>query len=113
MFDKDLDLFDEYNCSDGCEVVSRFCHLVDRMVKTIQELELECIRTRHELSKRLEQPVGEYLKEDILSNLGDRFFDDPAYRLYMSLLYDGGDPMNFKAFLDLVEETRRGEHDIY
>jgi hypothetical protein len=104
----DIDLLNELDCADSCEAVEAFCMLVDQLLKDIQHLELECISTRYLLSQRMSVEQGEMLRMDILENLGRRFNNDPAYVLYRNLMYDGGDPMQFREYLAKVREASKG-----
>lgn len=106
---RDYDLLDEVNCAASCEAVADLCGLVDKLVKDIQHLELECISTRYLLSLHLDGERGELLRMDILADLGRRFGDDAAYTLYKNLMYDGGDPMEFREYLDRVREAGKGK----
>lgn len=110
---RDYDLLDEVNCSDSCEAVTALCELVDNLIKDIQHLELECISTRYLLSQHMSKEQGELLQMDILGNLGRRFRDDPAYILYRNLLYDGGDPMDFREYLVKVREASKGNRPCW
>lgn len=105
---RDYDLLDELNCADSCEAVTAFCSLIDQLLKDIQHLELECISTRYLLSQYMGEGQGKLLRLDILENLGRRYGDDPAYVLYRNLMYDGGDPMEFRDYLVKVQEARKG-----
>ena len=49
------------------------------------------------------------LRSDILENLGHRHYDSPAYQLFKELLYDGGDPMEFRDYLVKVQKACKGE----
>lgn len=109
---RDYDLLDELNCADTCEAVTAMCVLVDNLIKDIQHLELECISTRHLLSQYLKNEQGELLQMDILENLGRRFSDDPAYTLYKNLMYNGGDPMEFRDYLVRVREACKGNRQL-
>jgi len=102
-------LGDEINCADSCEAVIALCELVDKLVMDVQHLELECISTRYLLSQHMDKEQGELLREDILENLGCRFKDDPAYVLYRKLLYDGGDPMDYRDYLVKVRMASQGD----
>ena len=104
----DYDLLAEVDCTASCEAVIALCDLVDKLVKDIQHLELECISTRYLLSQHMDQEQGELLRMDILENLGRRFRDNPAYELYRNLLYDGGDPMDFRDYLVKVRVASEG-----
>ena len=79
------DLQDETNCADSCEAVIALCELVDELITDIQHLELECISTRHLLSKYLEADKGELLRMDILSNLPPSRSSEPAYELFKNI----------------------------
>lgn len=107
------DLFDEYNCSDSCEAVIAFCRLVDELIKDIQHLELECISTRHLLSRYMDEEQGSLLRCDILENLTRSHYDDPAYQLYIQMMYDGGDPMSFRDFLVKVQKASEGDYPCW
>ena len=102
------DLLDELNCADNCEAITAFCSLVDKLIQDIQHLELECISTRYLLSQHMGKDEGELLRLDILENLGHRYSSDPAYTLYRTLVYDGGDPMDFREYLLKVQEACKG-----
>ncbi len=104
-----VDLLDEVNCADSCEAVLALCELVDKLVKDVQFLELECISTRHLLSGYLDKDQGDCLRMDILSNLARRHAGDPAYELYKNLTYDGGDPMDFRDYHVKVQKARKGD----
>lgn len=106
---RNYDLLDEVNCAGSCEAVAALCELVDKLIKDIQHLELECISTRYLLSGSMDEQQGELLRMDILENLGRRFKEDPAYELYRNLLYDGGDPMDFRDYLVKVRAASEGK----
>jgi hypothetical protein len=91
-------------------MVHDFCWLVDRMVGDIRFLEEKIVRIRYKLSWHLEEPHGEFLRCDILSNLAGRYYDDPAYQIYMKLLYDNHDPMESKKRGRRIRKLARG-HD--
>ena len=48
-------------------------------------------------------------RSDILENLGHLHYDSPAYQLFKELLYDGGDPMEFRDYLIKVQKACKGE----
>lgn len=102
------DLLKEVDCSDQCEAVIALCELVDKLVADIQFLELECISTRYLLSQYMNQEQGELLRMDILSHLTGRYSGEPAYELYKSIMYCGGDPMEFRAYLAKVRDACKG-----
>ena len=99
------DLLDEVNCADSCEAVTALCELVDELIKDIQHLELECIGTRYLLSQHMEEEQGSLLRSDILENLSRRHYGSAAYQLFKTLLYDGGDPMEFRDYLVKVQKA--------
>ena len=105
---RDYDLLDEVNCADACDAVIALCELADKLVEDIQHLELECISTRYLLSEHMYDEQGDLLRMDILENLGRRFSEDPAYVLYRNLIYNGGDPMEFRDYLVKVRDAREG-----
>lgn len=103
------DLLDEVNCADHCEVVIELCKLVDKLVDDIEFLELECISTRYLLSQHLDEERGEALRMDILSNLAPRYSGEPAYELYKTIMYSGGDPLEFHEHLVKVHKACKGD----
>ena len=102
------DLLNEVDCSDRCEAVIALCELVDKLISDIQFLELECISTRYLLSQYMDKEEGELLRMDILSHLTGRYSGESAYELYKSILYSGGDPMEFRDYLVKVREACTG-----
>ena len=104
-----VDLLDEVNCADSCSAVLALCELVDKLIADIQFLELECISTRHLLSVHMGKEEGELLRMDILSHLASRHSGDPAYEMYKTLMYSGGDPMEFRDCLVKVQEACKGK----
>ena len=106
--DRCYDLMDEVNCADTCEAVTALCELVVELMKDIQHLEVECIGIRYLLAGYMDEEQSELLKADILENLGRRFKGVPAYDLYRNLMYDGGDPMDFREYLVKVQEAAKG-----
>ena len=103
-----IDLLDEANCADSCEAVLALCELVDKLITDIQFLELECISTRYLLSEHMAKEEGELLRMDILSHLTPRYSGDPAYEMYKTLMYSGGDPMEFRDYLVKVRDACKG-----
>ena len=67
------------------------------------------ISTRYLLSRHMDEEQGSLLRSDILENLGRRHYDSPAYQLFKELLYDGGDPMEFRDYLIKVQKACKGE----
>ena len=82
-------MHDSSICS-GCPGMYELIRLIDCLVKDIRHLESEVVRTRYELSRHLPHPYDEELRGDIVSDLAGRYSDDPAYQLYMKLMYDIG-----------------------
>ena len=103
------DLLDEVNCADSCEAVIALCELVDKLVADVQFLELECISTRHLLSQYMDKEEGELLRMDILSHLTGRYSGESAYELYKTIMYSGGDPMEFRDYLVKVRMASQGD----
>ena len=104
-----IDLLDEVNCADSCEAIVALCELVDKLIADIQFLELECISTRHLLSEHMNKEDGELLRMDILSHLAPRYSGDPAYEMYKTLIYSGGDPMEFHDYHVKVQDACKGK----
>lgn len=103
-----IDLLDEVNCAESCEAVIALCELIDCLVEDIQMLELECISTRYHLSQYMDENEGELLRMDILSHLAGRYNGEPAYDMYTTIMYNGGDPMEFRDYLVKVQKARQG-----
>lgn len=104
---------DDYDCFENCGTINSLCLLIDKLVKNQQYLELQCIGLRYELSKYLSPEHGEFLKEDILSALGDRYDGESAYELYKNLLYRGHDPMASRKWIREVEKASRGDGETW
>ncbi len=104
------DLLDEINCADRCEAILSLCQLVDRLIHDVQFLKLECVSTRYILSQYMEEADGEMLRMDILSNLTPDYGGDAAYELYKLIMYDGGDPMEFRDYIIKVQQACNGEY---
>ena len=56
----------------------------------------------------MDEDQGRLLHSDILEKLGHRHYDSPAYQLFKELLYDGGDPMEFRDYLVKVQKACKG-----
>jgi len=106
---KEYDLLDEVDCAYSCEAVLALCKLIDKLIKDVQHLELECISTRYLLSQEIDAEEGELLRMDIMENLASRHYDDPAYKLFKDLMYDGGDPMDFRDYLIKISKACNGK----
>ena len=104
----DYDLLDEVNCADTCEAVIALCELLDKLIADIQFLKLECISTRHLLSLYMDEEEGELLRMDILSHLTRGYSGEPGYELFKTVMYSGGDPMEFRDYLVKVQEACKG-----
>ena len=48
-------------------------------------------------------------KIGILSHLTPRYSGDPAYEMYKTLMYSGGDPMEFRDYLVKVQAACKGK----
>lgn len=107
------DLEDEMNCVISCEAVTALCELIDKLNEDVRHLELECISTRYMLSQKIDKEQGELLRMDILENLANRYSGNPAYELYKNLLYAGGDPMEFREYIDNVEKACAGKWNCW
>ncbi len=103
----------DYDCFENCKTIDNFCQLIDKLIHNQQYLELQCIGLRYELSKYLCAEHGEFLREDILSALGDRYDGESAYELYKNSLYRGQDPMSSIKWLREVEKACRGKGDTW
>lgn len=102
------DLLDEVNHADKCEAVIALCELADKLTADIQFLELECISTRYLLHQHMDKEEGELLRMDILSHLAGRYEGDPAQELFKSIMYSGGDPMEFRDYHVKVQKACKG-----
>lgn len=111
MIDSDFNIADYCAEADECELILSFCQLVDTMIKDIQHLEAECVRTRYQLSKHLEEPEDLYYRSNILSGLRAPYYDSLAYQMYMAIYYDGGDPLSFKEWTSAINRLAKGFED--
>lgn len=111
MNDSNFNIADYCAEADECELIISFCELIDIMLKDIQHLKAECIRTRYQLSKHLEAPEDEYLRSDILSGLSTPYYDKLAYQIYTAIYYDGGDPQSFREWCSAVKRLTKGLED--
>ena len=93
---------------ESCDILYELFHLVDYLIKDIQHLETETVRTRYELSLYLKNPYDEFLRRDIFSNLAGRYSDNPAYQLYMKLNYNNQDPMDSKEWVNHIWAVAHG-----
>jgi hypothetical protein len=99
------EIYDDRSC------LYEFCRLVDYLIKDIQHLESETVRTRYELSRHLEYPYDEYLRSDILSDLAGRYSDNPAYKAYIQLFYNNQDPMESDEWCEHIYRLAHGHDD--
>ncbi len=60
-------------------------------------------------NKHLDKDRGEALRSDILSNLAPRYGGEPAYELFKTIMYSGGDPLEFHEHLVKVRSACKGE----
>ena len=97
--------------ADNCELIVSFLELVDAMVRDIQHLKAETIRARYELSLKFDPDHKWITTVDILSNLNMPHYDSMAYQQYVSIYYDGGDPMSFKGYVDSMVRLAKGIDD--
>jgi hypothetical protein len=94
-------------CS-GCSVVNEFCLLIDYLIQDIQYLESETVKTRYKLSLHLTPPYGEYLRCEILSDLASRYYEYPAYGIYLELMHDNKDPMESDEYVKRLLRIAKG-----
>lgn len=87
----------------------KFCQLIDYLIKDIQHLESEIVRTRYTLSNYLTYPLDESLRCDILSNLAGRYWDHPAYKAYIHLFYNNQDPMDSDEWVNHILKLANGQ----
>ncbi len=112
MLDTDYMSWDECPEETSCELVLEFFALVDTMVKDIQHLEAEAIRARYALRMMLD-PKKEWITTgDLLSGLISPYGENLAYKEFMRIYYDGGDPLSFKHFIDAIAGIAEGR-DTY
>ena len=111
MLDSDYRAWDECPGVDECELVREFMELVDAMVRDIQHLKAEAIRARYELSEKLDPEHVWITACDILSDLDMPHYDSMAYKEFIRIYYDGGDPMGFKEFVDSMSNLAEGRDD--
>ncbi|MBF4691588.1 hypothetical protein [Fusibacter ferrireducens] len=104
MYDELIEaLYEKFNLYE-------FCRLIDCLIKDIQHLESETVKTRYTLSKYLEPPYDEFMRSDILSGLAGRYYDHPAYKIYIQLLYNNQDPMDSDEWVDHITNLTH-DHD--
>lgn len=82
-----------------------YCQLIEYLIQDMQHLETELVRTRLELSQHLPSPYDEALRSDILSDLGGRYSDHPAYRRYLDLMHDGRDPLEDTSWINTITDA--------
>lgn len=103
-------MYDGSSCGD-CPGMYEFIKLIDCLVKDIRHLESETVRTRYELSRLLPHPYDEELRGDIVSDLAGSYSDDPAYQLYMKLMYNNQDPMESEEWASQINNLAHGRRD--
>ncbi|MBP3900176.1 MAG: hypothetical protein J6D53_01775 [Blautia sp.] len=97
--------------ADECELIASYLELIDTMVKDIQHLKAEAIRARYELSQKFDPEHKWITTVDILSDLDMPHYDNLAYQQYVSIYYDGGDPLSFKDYVDSMVRLAKGIDD--
>ena len=97
--------------ADTCELITAYLELIDAMVRDMQHLKAETIRARYELSQKIDPDHKWITTVDILSNLDMPHYDSLAYQQYVSLYYDGGDPLSFKSYIDSMVRLAKGIDD--
>lgn len=111
MFTDDYTEWRECLDSDNCELVISFLELVDALVRDLQHLKAETIRARYELSRKFDPDHKWITTVDMLSDLNMPHYDSMAYQQYVSIYYDGGDPLSFKEFTDSMVRLAAGIDD--
>lgn len=96
----------------NCPGMYEFIRLIDLLVKDIRHLESETVRARYELSRHLPHPYDEELLGNIVSDLAGRYSDDPAYQLYMKLMYDNRDSMESDEWANKIYRLAHGRQDF-
>lgn len=104
-------MYIDSNLCDDCSGLFEMVKLINYLIKDIQHLESEIIRTRYELSQYLSCPYDEYLRSDILSNLAGRYAGNEAYQTYVKMLYNNQDPMESKEWVDYIWKLAHGHED--
>lgn len=84
-----------------------YLQLIDYIVNDIEELELEVIRLRYELSKRLPYYKGVVLRSEIYSDLAGRYEWHEAYQKYVRLYRSGQDPLENKSYYQKRKKMAR------
>lgn len=108
---------DDYNewreCldADRCELIVSFLELIDDMVNDIRHLKAETVRARYEMISKCYPEHHLITAVDILSNLNMPHYDSMAYQQYVSIYYDGGDPLSFKGYIDSMVRLANGIDD--
>ena len=102
-------MYDGSICGD-CPGMYEFIRLIDCLVKDICHLESETVCTRYELSRHLPHPYDDELRGDIVSDLAGRYGHDPAYQVYMKLMYDNRDPMQSDEYASQIRRLAHGRH---
>ena len=94
-------------CS-SCSLVYEFCKLIDYLIQDIQHLESETVKTRYKLSLHLTPPYRESVRNEILSNLASRYYEYPAYGIYLELMHDNNDPMESDEYVKQLLQIAKG-----
>ncbi len=89
----------------------QFCQLIDYLMKDIKHLESETVKARYALSKHLDTPYDVYMQSDILSGLGGRYNEHPAYKKYIEMFYNNQDPMESDDWVNHIVKLSHGNND--
>jgi len=83
--------------------------LVNHLLGDIQLLASEVVLLRYAVSWSLPKHEGETVRGEILSDLYGSYYTYPAYQRFISVYYDGEDPMEDKAFIEHLIKLSKGE----
>ena len=105
---------DEGPEADDCELIRSFLELASAMVKDIQHLKAETVRSRYRLAMKTDPEHKQITTVDILLDLDMPHYDNLAYQEFSRICDDGGDPMAFKEFTDSMVQLAKGiDNDRY
>lgn len=68
------------------------------LAKEVKQLELEAIHLRYKLSKHISYYDGLLLRSDISLGLANRYEYQETYTKYISLYYEGTDPLDNESY---------------
>ena len=86
-----------------------FYRLVDCLIKDVQHLESKVVYLRYSLSRLLPEYDGKMLRDEIFSDLSGSYYDQSAYRQYVSEYCDGQDPLDTSDYCERLMRISRGE----